>query len=248
MYIIKRLLVVAMLATVVAAQSVEPPLADNRLTIHTLLREDIFSGFLADNMEQFSRGERNIDLLLEKRPTQKGNLLAWKGGATLYRAVRAYENKQNDEFQKYYDQALAFFAEAEKQPSGNDGLPAVRGGSFAIFADRLPKQYQAAAWQQAYSNYQSLYKQQAAVLDKLPVHFRGEVLGGLAQAAQRTGRTEEMNQYVDRILTVLAGTPYETVAKKWKANPKAAASVSITCLSCHDAGRLGARLTALNSK
>ena len=90
----------------------------------------------------------------------------------------------------------------------------------------------------AYDNYLALYKQQAAILDRLPVHLRGELLGGLAQAAQRTGRKEEMNQYVDKILAVLGGTPYEPIAKKWKANPESAANTSITCMTCHDGGRL----------
>ena len=93
MYIKKALLVVA-LVTVAAAQSPQPPLADSRLTVHTLVREDIFAGWMTDDMARFERGEKNIQLLLERRPDQKANLLAWKGGATLYRAVRANENNR----------------------------------------------------------------------------------------------------------------------------------------------------------
>jgi hypothetical protein len=39
------------------------------------------------------------------------------------------------------------------------------------------------------------------------VHHRGEVIGGLVQSAQRTGRTEEMALHLDRMLTLLHGTP-----------------------------------------
>jgi len=39
------------LVTVAAAQSIEPPLADTRISVNTLVREDIFAGFLADDME-----------------------------------------------------------------------------------------------------------------------------------------------------------------------------------------------------
>ena len=54
-------------------------------------------------------------------------------------------------------------------------------------------------------------------------------------------------RHVDKILDSLAGTPYEPVAKKWKENPKvAAAGASITCLTCHEQGRLAARLNSLN--
>jgi len=240
----KALLVVAFV-TVAAAQSPQSPLSDSRLTVHTLLREDIFAGFMADDMARFERGEKNIQLLLEQRPDQKGNLLAWKAGATLYRAVRANEANRADEFQRYYRQALDLFAEARKATQGNEALAAITGGSFALFADRLPKEYRAAAWSTAYDSYQALYKAQAPVIDKLPVHLRGEVLAGAATSAQRTGRKEEAAQYVDKILAVLAGTPYEPVARKWKANPESAANTSLTCMTCHDAGRLAVRIADL---
>lgn len=245
MYIKKALLVVA-LVTVAAAQSPQSPLLDSRLTVHTIVREDIFAGWMSDDMKHFERGEKNIQLLLEQRPGQKGNLLSWKGGVLLYRAVLAHEGNRTDEFNRLYQQALDAFAEAGKTTSGNDGVGAVTGGSFAVFGDRLPKEYRAAAWSAAYDNYLTLYKQQGPILDKLPVHLRGEVLGGLAQAAQRTGRKEETAQYVDKILAMLGGTPYEPVARKWKSNPESAANTSITCMTCHDGGRLAVRMADLN--
>ena len=248
MYFIKRILFVTVLVTVAAAQSLETPLSDTRLTVHTILREDIFAGFLAGDMDRFSRGEKNIDLLLEKRPSQKANLLAWKAGATLFRAVLAHENNRPDEFQRTYQQALDLFSQAAKLGEGNDGIAAITGGSYALFADRLPKAQRAAAWAQAYDSYQALWKEQSPVVEKLPLHLRGELLAGLAQSAQRTGRAQEADQYLDKILTVLRDTPYESIAKKWKADPKAAANTSIACITCHEPGRLAARVNALNGK
>ena len=242
------LIIVCALIAVGAAQSPqlqESPLSDTRLTVHTLLREDIFAGFLADDMERFSRGEKNIQLLLEQRPGQRADLLAWQGGATLYRAVRAYESNRKDEFQDNYRRALDLFSEAGKLTPGNAGVAAVTGGSYLLLADRLPKEYRAAAWSEAYDHYHMLWKQQASFVDKLPVHVRGELLGGLAQSAERTGRAEEVGQYLDKILAVLPNTPYEPAARQWKSNPNAAARSGITCLTCHESGRLAARLTAL---
>lgn len=245
MHHIKKILLVVAFVTVAAAQSPQVPLSDNRLTVHTLVREDIFAGFLSDDIERFSRGEKNIDLLLVERPGQRANLLAWKGGAALYRAVRAHENNREDEFKRYYQQALDIFDEASKLNTGNDGVAAVRGGSFAVFADRLPKEYRAAAWNTAYENYQTLAKLQAPIVDQLPMHLRGELYAGLAQSAQRTGRTEEAAQHVDKIIAVLADSPYAAIAKKWKANPASAANSSMTCMSCHDGGRLAVRVKDL---
>lgn len=248
----KATLVISMLAIFAVAsqapQSPEPPLDDKRLTIHTLVREDIFAGFLQNDLTRLARGEKNIELLLEKRPQSKAELLAWKAGATLYRAVRAFEEKRPDEFKQKYQQVLDTFDQAEKLQPGNGGVAAVQGGSLVLFADQLPKELRAAAWERAYSSFQILWKQQGAGIEKMPVHFKGEVLGGLAQSAIRTGRKEEANQYLDKILAVLPNTPYEPVAKRWKADPKSAENSTIACMTCHDGGRLSARLTALNGK
>jgi hypothetical protein len=246
---IKATVVIAILAMfALASQSPEPPLSDSRLTIHTLVREDIFAGFLTNDLARLARGEKNIDLLLEKRPAAKADLLAWKGGAMLYHAVQASENKRQDEFKQKYQQAQDLFAQARQiQPEGG-GVAAVEGGSYVLHADRLPKEYRAAAWERAYTSYQILWKQQGEAIEKFPVHFKGEVLGGLAQSAIRTGRLEEANKYLDKILVMLRDTPYEPVAKRWRENPKSAENSTITCLSCHESGRLAARLTSLNNK
>ena len=229
----------------ITAQSPEPPLADTRLTVHTLLREDIFAGFMANDMVRFARGERNIEQLLKDRPDQRGNVLAWRGSATLHRAVLAHESGKADEFGKQLEAARAAFAEAAKQTTGNEGVAAITGGTYSVFADRLPEPHRATAWADAYAAYSLLWKQQGAAIDKLPVHHRGEVLGGLVQSAQRTGRTEEMAQHLDRMLTLMQGTPYEATAQQWKANPASAAATKVTCKNCHNPGRLTSQLAAM---
>jgi hypothetical protein len=227
------------------AQSPEPPLSDTRLTVHTLLREDVFAGFMANDMVRFARAERNIEQLLKDRPDQRGNLLAWKASAAMHRAVLAYEAGNNDEFLKQLHAARAVFAEAAKQASGNEGAAAITGGTYAVFADRLPEPHRATAWAEAYANYSLLWKQQGSAIDKLPVHHRGEVLGGLVQSAQRTGRTDEMTEHLDRMITLMKGTPYETTAQQWKADPASAAATRVTCKACHNPGRLSSTLASL---
>jgi len=232
------------LVTAVAAQSPQSPLADSRISVNTLLREDLFSGFLADDIERLSRGEKNAELLLEQRPNERALTLAWSALAKMYRAVRANEHNQPEEFQKYYRQGIDLFDQAEKLGT-NPGVAAIHGGTYLVLADRLPKEYRAAAWSQAYDSYKLLWKFQSGAVAQLPVHLRGELLAGLAQSAQRTGHTEEQAQYVDKILAVLGNTPYEQAAKQWKSHPESAANTSIACMTCHDAGRLAARVASL---
>ena len=184
---------------------------------------------------------------MKERPDQRANLLAWKAGATTYRAVRAHESGQAEEFGRRYAEALDGFAAAAKLETGNDGVAAITGGTMAVFADRLPdKAARRVHGRMAYDNYSLLWKQQGAALDKLPLHHKGEVLAGLTQSAQRTGRSEEAAQYLDKMLTVLADTQYEAMARQWKSDPASAATTNLTCKNCHNAGRLANRVDALN--
>jgi hypothetical protein len=242
---LKTAVLVLVVVTAAAAQTPDTLLSETRLTVHTLVREDIFAGFRNDNMERFARGQRNIEVLLKERPNQRANLLAWRAMATTYRSVRAHESGQAEEFGRRFAEAQKDFAEAAKLRSG-DAVAAITGGTMVLFADRLPEKERAAAWSQAYDNYSILWKQQSAGIEKLPLHFKGEVLAGLTQSAQRTGRGEEAEKFLDTMLIVLAGTPYEATAKQWKADPSSAATTNLTCKNCHVPGRLENRLEALN--
>ena len=74
--------------------------------------------------------------------------------------------------------------------------------------------------------------------------MRGELLSGLAMSAQRTGRTQEAAEYVDKIITLLPETAYQAAARQWKADPKTV----LVCKSCHAPGRLAARVETLKKE
>ena len=246
--IVSGCLVAYLFAGNALGQSPEPPLADTRLSVSTLVREDVFAGWRANDMERYARAEKNIDLLLEQRPREKVDLLAWKGGTKIYRAVLALEAGKTEECERYYQESLDLFAEAQKLAPNHPVVAAVVGGSYALFGDRLPEKYRAAAWSASYDHYQVLWKLQAPALERLPVHIRGELLAGLAQSAERTGRKDELDEYLNKIIEVLPDTAYERVAKQWKADPLLAAKGNISCKSCHNDGRLSERMAKLKDK
>ncbi len=215
----------------------EPPL-EPKIPHATLVREDLFAGILANDMQRFERGVKTVDRLLAERPKDKPSLLAWKGLTNILRAVKASEKGDDIEFQMKYRDALLNFADASDDGPQDPGVAAVIGGTYAIYGDRLPEKYRKGAWSMAYRNYQKLWKMQASAVEKLPLHIKGELLSGLALTAQRTGQLQESAQFVDRIIASMPGTPYEAAARKWKQDPASAARVKIACLSCHDIGRL----------
>jgi hypothetical protein len=230
------------------SQSQDPPLSDTRLTVHTLLREDIFAGFLGNDMTRFARGEKNIESLMIRRPEARADLLAWKAGSALYRAILANDSHRPEEFKLKYQQALDLFTEARNAQPPGTGVAAITGGSYVIFADRLPKEYRTSAWSKCYDSYQTLWAQQGSIISGLPIHHRGEVLGGLTKSALRTGHKQEAIQFADKMIDLLRGTSYEAGARRLKDEPGAVEKTRIACLSCHESGRLGARLTALDKK
>ena len=96
----------------------------------------------------------------------------------------------------------------------------------------------------AYDNYSLLWKQQGAGIDKLPLHFKGEVLAGLTQSAQRTGHGA--SRAVPRQDADGAGdTHTRRRPSSGSRIPASAATTSLTCKNCHNAGRLENRVAAL---
>jgi len=237
---------ILVMPTTLPAQSPEPPLADTRLTVHTLVREDVFAGFLQNDIGRLARAEKNIELLLASRPAERASLLAWQGGTALTRAVLANEAKQTEEFQRHYRRAIELFDEAARLGPDSVGVFAITGGSQTVLADRLPAVERAAGWEQAYSAYQQLWKMQGAGLEKLPLHHKGEVLSGLAQSAQRTGRTSEVPAHLERILTLLPDTAYARRAQQWKDDASSRTQTKLTCQTCHGPGTLAARLAEVS--
>jgi tetratricopeptide (TPR) repeat protein len=233
------------ISAAVPAQAPEPPLADTRLTIHTLVREDVFAGFLQSDLTRLARAEKNIDLLLASRPGDRPGLLAWQGSTALTRAVLANETGQSDQFRQQYRRAQDLFAEAMKLGPNDVGVFAITGGTQVTLADRLPAPERAAAWELSYTAYQRLWAMQGQIIEKLPLHHKGEVLSGLAQSAQRTGRSDEANAQLDRMLTLLPDTVYANRARQWKDDPSARTG-KLACQTCHAPGMLVARLAEVS--
>lgn len=234
--------VLFLLCATTPAQAPEPPLSDTRLTVHTLVREDIFAGFLQNDVARLVRAEKNIESLLASRPAERPALLAWQGSTALTRAALAHEAGQTEQFRQQYRRASDLFAEAMKSGPNDVGVFAITGGTQTQVADRLPAQERAANWELGYTAYQRLWQMQGAVIEKLPLHHKGEVLTGLAQTAQRTGREAEVNELVERILTLVPDTAYAKRALEWKNNPSARATTKLTCQTCHGPGTLAARM------
>lgn len=233
---------VTAISAAIPAQAPEPPLADTRLTVHTLVREDIFAGFLQNDQTRMARAEKSLEQLLASRPAERASVLAWQGSIALTRAALANEAKQPERFRQQYRSALDLYAEAMTLGPDNVGVFAITGGTQTALADRLPAEERVASWELGYTAYQRLWTLQGQNIERLPLHMKGEVLSGLAQTAQRTGRAAEADAQIERMLTLLPDTPYAARARQWKDNPATRTTTSVNCQTCHAPGTLVARM------
>jgi hypothetical protein len=91
-----------------------------------------------------------------------------------------------------------------------------------------------------------LYGIQKANLPKMPPHFQGEVLGGLAESEHRLGNTEQSRVWLQQIVANMPGTPYARRAEQWLAKPDSISKDNrLVCQTCHDPGRLKNRVAAM---
>lgn len=229
-----------LLTLVVSAQVEEKPA---NLTVSTWVREDIFAGFLDNEMTRFAQGERKLEQILAANP-KAADAVCWKGGAVLYRAVRAHEAGDAAGFAELEGQAKALFARcasiAEQIPPYRPAVHAITGGSYAAFGDRLPASRRKEVQMTIRTNYESLREVQKANFDQMPAHHRGEVLGGLAQASVRLGEMDRARTELQTVVAALPGTPYAAFASRWLSDPGAMGKGKLTCASCHEPGRLAA--------
>ena len=217
------------------------------IPVSTWVREDLFAGYLDGDMVRHGHGVKKLDDVIAKNP-KDAVAVAWKGGNALLFAVRAYEAGNMPGFEAEYANALDVFASAaeiaEQVRPAREGVLAITGGSFTVFGDRLPPKRQREAWLKVRENYTALHELQKDRFDSLPVHFRGEVRAGLAQAAERLGESEKATALTQELVVAFPGTPYAVFGKRWLDKPETRAKSKIACATCHDAGRLQARLDA----
>lgn len=231
-------LLVLACCTLLLAQTGQQP-----LSVHTQVREDIFAGYIGNDMERFEVGVKKLDEMLRENP-ENAPALGWRGSVDLYRAVLAREAGKESEFRSLYARSQETMTRARALAPKDFGVVATTGATLILFADRLPAEEKLEAYKKGRALFKELGAAQQTVLDRLPLHLRGELLAGLAQSAERLGDWEDAKTYLTQIVNSLSDSPYERKAKKWLEDPASAKNSTLVCQTCHDAGRLENRLRA----
>jgi hypothetical protein len=220
----------------VAAQDQRP----KNVPFYTWVREDTFGGFLADDMVRFERGMKKAQEYLDADPNHM-EALDWIGAGTIYRAVRAFKAGDDANGDKLFAEGMAKMDKAIAGAPMDLGIRATTGGTLVALAAQLPDRHYKSALEKARDQYAILFKAQAAQIDQLPLHLKGEALAGVAETEFRVGDRAQANVYLDKIIAGMPGTRYAQIAETWRKSPDSVGkSDRLACQSCHEAGRLGA--------
>jgi hypothetical protein len=201
---------------------------------------------LSNDLSRLAEAETTLARLSTERPQNEHEIIAWSGSIATYRAVRAFEQRDDAEFKRQIALANEHFAKSLMLRPNAIGVNAVIGGGAAILADRLPEPERTRFWNRGYEAFARLWIRQESTFGDLPLHAKGELLAGKAVSAQRTGREQELAQTLLRIQELLPNTVYASRAQQWSRNPSGQSQTSIVCQGCHEPGRLAARRAGLS--
>jgi len=87
-------------------------------------------------------------------------------------------------------------------------------------------------FQVAADDYEKVLRLQTPVFSKLPVHWRGELLGGLAEAWNGLGDTKKLRGYLQRMMEEFPDTSYSRRAKELLSAAPKPGALGTTCLGC----------------
>ena len=225
--------------------SLRAELPPKGITVSQWLREDYFGAYLGNDLASFARAEAKAKELLEADPGDDG-ARGWLASGKLYQASRAYQAGRAEEGAQLFEAAMkeAQRSLMKKNPTAVRTL----GAAYVLFADRFPADKQQILSKDGRDLFALVRRQEDAMLDKMPLHFKAEVLAGQAQSAMRLGLQEEATKYLNEIVARLPNTHYAQTAEKWLADPASASKSQLVCQSCHEPNRLANRLKAIAAK
>jgi tetratricopeptide (TPR) repeat protein len=201
---------------------------------YTWVREDLFAGWMADDMTRFERSmQKTQEYLKEDANNMDG--VNWLGAGTVFRAVRAFEAGDEAKGDQLFRDAMAMMDKAAAAEPNNPGIRATAGGTLMFFAAKLPDRHYQNAVAKAREHYAILYKAQEPMLDKFPLHLKGEALAGVAETEFRAGNRDTAIAYLQKIVSGMPNTRYAQIADAWVKSPESVTKTDrLVCQSCHE--------------
>jgi hypothetical protein len=139
--------------------------------VSTWVREDLFAGFLVDDMDRLETGMQKLDEILAQEPSDLG-ALAWRASVDYYLALRAHEADNRVDFERLYGRAMDAFRSLYESAPEEISVLAVTSGATSLMAGRFPEPQKTESYQLSRDRFEQLARLQRENFDKMPLHHR----------------------------------------------------------------------------
>jgi len=205
------------------------------------VREDFFAGFAGD-AESLERGMKKCEDVLAKDP-KNAEVLVWHGAGLSYSAKKEFMAGNVEKGREVQARGVQEINDAVALRPDDVAVLVPRASVLLSAALHVPSPEVAKRnFQIAAGDYEKTLQLQTPYFATVPVHSKGELLGGLAEAWNGLGETEKSRGYLKRIVEELPGTVYARKAKEVLEGGAKAGALGTTCLSCHVARERGEEL------
>ncbi len=194
------------------------------------VRNDFFAGF-AGNAEAFARAMATAEATLAAEPNH-AEALVWHGSGLYYQAGQAFQKGDPQKGMELSTKGIAEMDRAVALAPDSIGVRIPRGAVLLTATRFQQGPHVAPLLDRAMADYQHTYELQEKILDQLGTHPRGELLLGIADAANRLGDKEKAKRFYQRAVESLPDTVYARNAKEWLETGKLAPQKA-GCLGCH---------------
>jgi tetratricopeptide (TPR) repeat protein len=198
----------------------------------SLVREGFFAGFTGDS-EAFARGMKKCEEALAKNP-KDAEALVWHGSGLSYQAKATFTAGDAEKGRKIRAQADEEMNDAVNMRPDDVAVLIPRASITLSAALHVPTPELAKKnFQVATTDYEKILRLESPAFSKLPIHSRGELLGGLAEAWNGLGDKEKSKAYLQRMVVELPNTAYSNQANEILSAPSRTGALGTTCLGCH---------------
>ena len=194
------------------------------------VRNDFFAGF-SGNAEAMARAMAVAEATLAADP-KHAEALVWHGSGLYFQAGQAFQKGDPQKGMELATKGIAEMDQAVALAPDNVGVRIPRGAVLLTATRFQQGPHVGPLVERAMKDYEHTYQLQEKFLGKLGTHPRGELLLGIADAANRMGDKEKAKQFYQRAVQDLPETVYARNAKEWLETGKLAPQKA-GCLGCH---------------
>jgi hypothetical protein len=218
-----------------AQSSPAAPAAEPSPRFDHVVRNDFFAGFRGD-LAALERGMKITEQVLAAEPNH-AEAMVWHGSGMFYQSGIFFQKGDSQKGMEYWTKSLAMMDRAVELAPNHIGVRIPRGAVLLTTSRFVPPHLRKDLIDRAFADYGRAFELQKESIAAMPVHPKGELLSGLAEIHEVSGRKEEANALLHQMVREMAGTPYSRRAEKWLAEGMPA-PMQRNCIGCHvPAGR-----------